>query len=382
MIDVPRVLGGGDPRALDDAGRTLARALATTAGDGPGLYDGEAGIAWALARAARTDEALRSVARERLAALEGTSAVGLADGAAGLAFALLDGGRVLGDARLVAAGAEAARHVAEGVADAGTDYLSGAGGAIALLAWAVRRDAVPASVLSAACRAGERIVDTARPTPSGWCWDMAGVAMPPVCGLAHGSAGMALALYELADTTQEPRWADAGALALRFVRAHFRRGVCGWPDLRAGSGDEATLDASCGATWCHGAAGIGLTFLRVHELTGERAALADASAALYAVRQGVAALAAGHAGDASLCHGVGGIVDLYATAYDVLGGVDHLRAARRVAALALEVSAGQFGSGDPRDPDAAGLFLGRAGVATWLLRSVDPGAGPTPLLLR
>ena len=283
-----------------------------------------------------------------------------------------------------AAGRAVAARIAETAGTSDADYLTGLGGAIALLATSVRTSRVAPALLDAARAAGERVVDTARRTPWGWGWDVPGLdAVPALCGMAHGSAGMAVALHELA--ADDPRWAEPADQALRYVRAHFRRASGGWPDLRVAALDDRSLDASCGTSWCHGSAGIGLAFLRIHELTGDRGALADASAALQATRRGVWALSSGANVDASLCHGTGGNVELYASAAEILGGHDHLRAARRVAQLAVDVSrraGGRWTAGDERDPDAPGLFLGQAGVIAWLLRAVDPAALPSPLLLR
>ncbi|NHB83744.1 hypothetical protein G7085_00885 [Tessaracoccus sp. HDW20] len=84
----------------------------------------------------------------------------------------------------------------------------------------------------------------------------------PLCGLAHGASGVALALAEAA--VAHPGVADVAAPliagALRWESAWHDPGL-GWPDLRGDDGGHPVL-------WCHGAAGIGAVRLRLLELVG------------------------------------------------------------------------------------------------------------------
>ena len=390
-----------DPGELRAAGLQLAReaAGAPAAPARCGLYAGDAGIGWLLAHVeGERASDLRAPARARLAAAANDpgAGLGLADGQAGTALALVQGGRELGDTELVAAGSALAGRLAEQVAasDAGdaSEYLNGLGGVIAVLLALAREDSE--AVLDGARAAGEEILRQAQRTPWGWGWEVPGLTqgpVPPLCGLAHGSAGVALALHELAAATGERRWAEAADEGLRYVWSWYRRASTGWPDLRLLEDRNAEpLDLPCSGTWCHGAAGIGLAFLRVYELTGDRAALAGASAALQSTRTAVIEIARRQAAepaplDGSLCHGLGSLVELLLAAWEVLHVDDHLRAARRVAGLGLDLarrSGGRLESGDPEGSDRHGLFLGQTGVAAWLLRAADPAAMPSALLLR
>jgi lantibiotic modifying enzyme len=390
-----------DPGELRAAALETARPLARRAERSPrqGLYAGDAGIGWLLAQlAAAGEEDLREPARSRLAAA-GTdpgSGIALADGLAGTALALVQGGTALEDRQLVASGRDLAGRAAEaavaGAAAETSEYLTGLGGAIVVLLRVADGEQGP--LLDGARAAGSALLEQARRTPWGWGWhvpDVTGERVPPLCGLAHGSAGCACALYELAAATGDPHWAEAADASLRYVWSWYRPDVTGWPDLRALEGrDPAALDQACSATWCHGAAGIGLVFLRAYELTGDCQALAGASAALQACRAAVAEVARRQAAapsplDGSLCHGWGGFVELFVNAWEVLAVPDHLRAARRTAGLALEISrrpGAGLESGDPDCKDLDGLFLGKAGVAAWLLRAADPAAATSALLVR
>jgi lantibiotic biosynthesis protein len=366
---------------------------------GRGLYAGDAGIGWLLAHVSgATASDLRAPAQARLAAAAGDpgAGVGLADGLAGTAVALVQGGRALGDTHLIASGRALASRVVEQIAVSDgnelPEYLNGLAGAIvALLALA---DEDSGGVVDVAREAGDQILRQARRTPWGWGWEVPGLTegpVPPLCGLAHGSAGVALALHELAAATGERRWAEAADEGLRYVWSWYRRAVTGWPDLRLlADHDRGALDQACSSTWCHGGAGIGLAFLRVYQLTGDRHALAGASAALQSTRAAVTGIARQYAAepaplDASLCHGLGSLVETFLAAWEILRVDDHLRAARRVAGLALSLARRpgcRLESGDPERRDRHGLFLGQAGIAAWLLRAAEPAAMPSPLLLR
>ncbi|MBF0688131.1 MAG: hypothetical protein IR158_10280 [Cellulomonas sp.] len=192
-------------------------------------------------------------------------------------------------------------------------------------------------------------------------WPME-VHWPPVAGLAHGAAGVALALRAaracgfdddgLADDAAvwEDGWYDAA------------RG--GWPDLRDGTGDGPAV------AWCHGALGIGIAAaVRSRlgddgEVTFRRAA--RGASALPAVVDGV---------DGTLCHGRTGVVELHLTAARTWPrDGTHLRAAR---AAARPLADGTHPDGTTwlhglrggRTPD---LLTGTAGVVVSLVRCVDP----------
>jgi lantibiotic modifying enzyme len=139
--------------------------------------------------------------------------------------------------------------------------------------------------------------------------------------------------------------------------------------------------------WCHGALGIGAVRLRLYEASGDMTALAEASAAIQAARlivmQAGVGLQAGQVSDVTLCHGLGGAAELLLLAYEVFDLHDHLRAARQVGRLCLNIYTrnGQtWTCGLHGAEHVPGLFLGLAGIGTTLLRLHDPSATGSPLL--
>lgn len=83
--------------------------------------------------------------------------------------------------------------------------------------------------------------------PSGG-WQSA-MGSQPLTGLAHGAAGMGLALLQAGVAAGRNEWIDAGARAFAYENSLFEDG--NWPDLRHPGGPPMVA-------WCHGAPGIGL----------------------------------------------------------------------------------------------------------------------------
>ena len=136
----------------------------------------------------------------------------------------------------------------------------------------------------------------------GIAWDSRTPTLRPLTGFAHGNAGIAWALGELADLTGEVRFRTAERSAVAYERSLFSAEAKNWPDLRerdAGlQGLEGDPDqASFMAAWCHGAPGIGLARILSLGRLDEPATRAEIEAALETT------LAQGFGDNHSLCHG-------------------------------------------------------------------------------
>ncbi|MBO9553912.1 lanthionine synthetase LanC family protein [Cellulomonas sp.] len=352
----------------------------------PALYDGDVGVAWAcgelgaaLDRPDLTDLALR-VARDavdRARALGG----GLLAGAGGIVLA---GRRIEARTGERLPGLEA---LAVG-ASHGADVTSGWAGAA--LAGRAGDEQLARDALTHLERLAHR-------DASGWSWperdaDRAGRAL---CGLAHGASGIAWAAAEVAaryPSLVEP----ASALvrgALRWEGAWFDTARGRWPDLRA---DPPTHPA----LWCHGAAGIGTVRLRLLGLAGQGLDLgvpvetltAEAEVAVQACGQELAAsvrLAEQHgpaaiAGGLTLCHGLGGPLDVLLLAGETWSVPEHVAAAQELAGGLLAVLGDEPLTWPAGLPVTGGtsLFLGLAGALLVLARAAHPSAGiASPSLL-
>ncbi|WP_192796626.1 lanthionine synthetase LanC family protein [Serinicoccus kebangsaanensis] len=399
-------------RALADraAGTVLARALrqgdrvgwaawhrldgtapATLRLGGAEVYDGDAGIGWALGVLSPVLDRpeLHELARRAVAGAGPTvQAPGLLDGRAGVAVAR---------AAVTGAGDPSRLPAADDVS--GTDLLDGLSGVL-----------LAALSLGAAPRVTDELVrallDRGSAQREGWCYpgppDAGGVPLAPLTGLAHGSSGVLLALGHWLAT-------DPGTALAARVRERFRATwlwetawsdpVLGWPDLREEPPAYPVM-------WCHGAAGIAATRIELGRLCEAGVDLgvpgpalrAQAEAGVRLCRDFVSHCAeqARHQQDTlgatpvqvdpadaglTLCHGLGGALDVLASAAVCWGVDEHLELARASVLDLVDAS------GD--DPDlwptgqrtrgGYGLFQGLSGTAVVLARLAHPEAGlPSP----
>lgn len=258
---------------------------------GPGLYDGSAGLALALAAAGRVQgcAATRAAAGGLLAdlltlfELAGPPGPGYDRGMAGLLVAGLHVAELGGDEALAARLGALARCWAEILLQGGrqpgnqpTDLLNGQAGL--LLAWlhCQRRWPGEAAFLAAATQAGEQLLARARRTPLGLAWPQ---GKHGLSGLSHGGSGYALALAALYRASGAGHWRAAAFAALAHEAALFVPEWGNWRDLRHFQGDDPGQCRQQGCSWCHGAPGIALARAALLRLLdgdlapGERGAL-------------------------------------------------------------------------------------------------------------
>jgi lantibiotic modifying enzyme len=369
-----------------DAHGTPARMV----GGRANLYDGDAGVAWALAQLARaTDRSdladlAECAAGSALRAVEGQPLGGLLDSATGVVLVA----ESVGVARGALGSASIGALRSASIDIEATDLTSGLAGLVLAQSRAAQ-GSTPDAVRSLAARASRH--------PVGVCWpDPLAAderAARPLLGLAHGNSGIALALAEAACCDERTAGVALPLLrdALRWEAAWFDPIVGGWPDLRSDEAGYPTM-------WCHGAAGIGATRLRMLQLEGDGLDLgsaatsvrAEAEAAVQACGSELARAAASvpQFGDAALlggltlCHGLGGALDVLVLASE-RGAPTHLDAARRfaetiVGALPEDPLAWSAGV---RAEGSVSLFLGLAGAAVVLARLLHPDRVASPSLL-
>ncbi|GAA2529180.1 DUF4135 domain-containing protein [Pilimelia columellifera] len=205
------------------------------------LYDGQAGIAFALAAAATVHSDLAEPAAQALAPLTARALAdpaGLCDtlgpgylhGAAGIVWGLRHAGRLAGDRSTAAPAAAALEEelcrwlLGPAPERFGLDLAAGLAGAVAVLAAPGGGPGrAPERLRRAATRQATRLVVDA--------------AVPAQPGLAHGAAGTALALARSVDHLDR----DGQARAVAAVARH-----------------RATAATGAGWTWCSGAVGAAL----------------------------------------------------------------------------------------------------------------------------
>jgi lantibiotic biosynthesis protein len=232
---------------------------------------------------------------------------------------------------------------------------------------------------------GDLLVSSAHSTDGDLAWPLAPGSEQLLCGLAHGAAGVALALDRLARAAPEgSRFADAARRGRAYERRWYDRRHGSWADLRAEVVEMAAGNIVCPHYWCHGSVGIGAD--RIIADSDDLFARADAMAALAGARaearrliSGPCGAAAGDQANASQCHGMAGLIDLLIDAWLIDGENSHLMLARECAGFMRNDArrAGGWRSGVPGGDHAPGLMLGLAGTGWALLRIALPDAVPS-----
>lgn len=279
--------------------------------------------------------------------------------------------------------------------DNGIDVIAGAAGAVPALIHLYRTTG-SSLCLDIATGLGDHLLQTAYRAPEGWSWGTIGnSAVRHLAGLAHGAAGIGLALLELAWATGTGCYRFAAEMAFLYERRHFSAEHSNWPDLRhkeigdllfyatpqdlrkaALAGQIPPYEPKYMTAWCHGSPGIGLSRLRAFELTRLPVYRQETEAALRSTNESFE-------GNYSLCHGVAGNCELPLEAWRVWDDPSLRQICLDCAASGWE----RFGKhGNPwpcgtmnSEPDPS-LMLGEAGIGYFYLRLYDPST-PSMLLL-
>ncbi|AKQ67255.1 Lanthionine biosynthesis protein LanM [Myxococcus hansupus] len=354
---------------------------------GADVFKGRAGIALALGYLgeatgdARFTALARSTLRTqtRILAEEPQSVVGLGliNGWGGILYALTHLGVLWGDDALLD---EAASHVRRlrPLIEADRVLDVGAGAAGCLLTLLVLGEHRPSGELWAAAAAcGQRLMETATPQARGKAWICEAAGNRYLAGMAHGAAGICLALLRLYARTGDTRLRDAAREGMEFERGLYDARERNWPDLRAGA-KELSVDGD-GAehfmwAWCTGAPGIGLARLLGLPWLDDVAVREELAIALDGT------LARGFGRNHGLCHGDLGNVDFLLEAADRLGDASLRERTDRVAGgilQGLREHGHLFGlQGNTETP---GLLVGLAGIAYGLARLAVPERLPSLL---
>lgn len=368
---------------------------------GSDLYSGLPGVALFLAHLAAVtgDEAPAELARAALASTarlveaEGPTlrSLGAFDGWGGLIYAFTEIGRLWGEPSWLDRVREWLEFLPPLIdVDPDHDVVGGAAGAIVPLLGFYEATG-EARALEIAQRCGERLAAMARPQEEGVGW-VAPLYPMPLAGFAHGGAGIAWALVELAARGGERCGNGFRALAHRRAReAHaYERlllvpEVGNWRDLREIETPQLVRQIQ-GAQfyngWCHGAPGIALARLAIL-----RRAAADPELCDAALRRDVeialaTTLAEGFGDNHCLCHGDLGNLEPLIQARRVLGEErfgPHVERLARFVLQSIHDDGRQFGTA--MGVESPGLMNGLAGIGYGLLRLAAPERVPAVLLL-
>ncbi|WP_437752169.1 lanthionine synthetase LanC family protein [Sorangium sp. So ce1389] len=270
------------------------------------------------------------------------------------------------------------------------DVMGGNAGAIPALLSLSRRSGL-GRCRDLAGRCGEELCRAAGREGEKRFWSAAAatghpVHSPPMAGLSHGAAGIALALLELHQHTGDALLLETARGAFAYEDALFSKIEGNWLDVRMPhQTDGGTPTGTFQTAWCHGAPGVALARMRAAQLDPDRAEV-HLAAARIAVATTIAALERKLAlprSDATLCHGLAGLSEVALLAAELLGD-DRARSAAILAARTLCDRHGatlDWPSGMSTAQTNPTLLLGNAGIGHHLLRLHDPARVPPILIL-
>ncbi len=195
-------------------------------------------------------------------------------------------------------------------------------------------------------------------------------------GFSHGASGMATALLELYQVSQNQDYLQVALRALNFERRQLNRECGNWPDNRMASSNPVKAQASYSLAWCHGAPGIGLARLRQSQILPSNSAIADdLEIAISTTAEALSLASVLATENFSLCHGLAGNADLLIQAGQSLNRPNLSKLAEQVGQYGIEQILRQgrpWPCGNNGAGESPSLMLGTAGIAHFYLRLYDP----------
>lgn len=310
--------------------------------------------------------------------LPGQPLPGLYVGEAGVGAALLRAGQVLSDGGLVDLAVERGRGISS-LPHGSPDMFNGTAGRLRfhLLLWDETNDP---EHLHHAVEAGEFLLERAEEAgaPEGLCWKippgygpLSGLAF---LGYAHGAAGIAAALLDLFEATEDDRFLSAARGAGRWLA---RLAVPVLDDHSGLDWPHVEGRPPAGAAWCHGATGVGRFFLRAAKLDVLPEAADLAARAARTVARG--ARSRGPIQYHGLAGNIEFLLDMFQTTRDRAYLAEARSLARLLEAFAQEQDGVLAWPSDSPHVYSPDYMTGYAGVAVCLLRLSDPERLPHQL---
>jgi lantibiotic modifying enzyme len=320
----------------------------------------------------RHEDTLRAAARalHELPPIPGDRPTGLYVGDMGRVAALLRAGQVLADAELVQAARNWAGTQPSVHPEESPDLFHGIAGRLLadLLLWDSTSDP---KALDRAVAYGNCLLERREGGTGEACWrippgyaDLSGKCF---LGYAHGAAGIADALLDLAEVTGQSKYLDAACQAMAWIARQATPALddqsgLAWPASEGGNPYPPF--------WCHGATGIGRLFLHAERL----GIWPDATETLQGICRSVARGA--RWSGPTLCHGLTGNAEFLLEAGKALGDDEWLIEARGllslVEAFAVDHPDGRAWISEAPRQITPDYLVGYAGIPVVLLRLARP----------
>jgi lantibiotic modifying enzyme len=229
-------------------------------------------------------------------------------------------------------------------------------------------------------RCGDWLVTHTLQQPSGIGWPIeAKIAPQPLTGFAHGAAGIAFALTQLAIATGKEQYMEIALDAVQYEQSTFLPTINNWPDFREFKylhGHPPTSQPQAMIAWCHGGAGIGLGRIQMGQFLSDPSIHKDIETALELVTRFDFTI------NHSLCHGALGNLELLVQSALNEGQTEWKPVLEQaVISVLLDIRINGWRTGTPAEIEVPGLMTGIAGIGYQLLRLVSPDRVPSVLLL-
>jgi len=316
----------------------------------------------------------------KMAGLEGA---GLYEGLAGVAFALQETYKASGDERCRRGFVECLERIKAAAVETGagvewgstTDIISGGAGTGLFLVYAAR-ETKDARWLELAARAGSRLVELGRPEKGGLKWAMDPGYPRLMPNFSHGTAGIAYFLAALFRETRRREFLDAALSGARYLLAVAKTEG----DACLVFHDEPDNTDLYYLGWCHGPVGTARLFYLLSEATGDKTWLGWVRRSANALLEsGIPEKETpGFWNNAGVCCGLAGVGEFFLDLHLALGDKPYLDFAERVAARLLANATEENGrmswvQAEHRTrPDyllaQTGYMQGAAGIGTFLFR--------------
>ncbi|MGZ4871736.1 MAG: type 2 lanthipeptide synthetase LanM family protein [Candidatus Angelobacter sp.] len=323
----------------------------------------------------------RSALNTLRARLENTGthirSIGAFDGWGGIIYMLSHLAALWQDAELISYANSMADRLPELIdKDESLDVIGGCAGCIgALLTLHELSPSDKALAMAAQC--GDRLVARAQPVEGGVGWFIKNIeTVKPITGFAHGAAGIAWALLELAARTGNMKYRDVALEAIAYEHSQYSSAAGNWTENAPGSQQGNGKETGPSMAWCYGAPGIGLARMGALKHIDHPIAREDLQRAIHAT------LSYGFGANHSLCHGDLGNLDFLLQASQATGSRELALKVDELTNQAI-ASMKKYGwlCGVPLAVESPALMNGLAGICYGLLRMAEPERVPSVLTL-
>jgi lantibiotic modifying enzyme len=360
------------------------------------LYSGIPGVVLFFVQAFHTTGDASYLADARggaellLAKMAGVQGPGLYEGLSGVAFALEETSKATKDDKYRRGFIDALERIRAGAAATGsgvewsstTDIISGGAGTGLFLLYAFRETGDRAW-LDLASRAGARLMDLGRPENGGLKWAMDPGFPRLMPNFSHGTAGIAYFLAALYAETKRQEFLDAAMAGARYLLSVAKTEG----DSCLVFHDEPDNKDLYYLGWCHGPVGTARLFYLLSDVSGDKTWLDWVrKSANGLLKSGIPEQETpGFWNNAGICCGLAGVGEFFLDLHLALADPAYLAFSERVATRLLAKATVEGGKmfwvqAEHRTrPDyllaQTGYMQGAAGIGTFLLRLAAVG-GP------